>query len=154
MQNNLERLIKQTIPFSSPELKAQIGLLYLSYSMNSIKQVQFKQYNLTLQQYNILRILRGQFPKPANISMLRERMLDKMSDVSRLIERLCTQGFVSKQPNDIDKRNADVMITEKALVLLEEIDKMGFDKQTIFQTITTEELDTFNELIDKILGGL
>jgi len=154
MQNHLERLIKQTIPFSSRELKAQIGLLYLSYSLNSIRQAQFKQYNLTLQQYNILRILRGQFPRPANISLLRDRMLDKMSDVSRLIDRLCSQELVSKQPNDIDKRNADVMITEKALLLLEEIDELGLDKQSVFKTITSEELDTFNELIDKLLAGL
>ncbi len=154
MNNNLEKLIKQNIPFSSEQMKAQIGILYLAYCFTSSQQTHFKKYNITLQQYNILRILRGQYPKPANISLLRDRMLDKMSDASRLVNRLHKMGYVSKEPNEIDKRNADVLISEKALTLLNEIDRKEIEKNTIFHKLSNEEVRTFNELVDKLLGLL
>jgi DNA-binding MarR family transcriptional regulator len=154
MNNNLEKLIKQIVPFSSEQMKAQIGVLYLAYCFTSSQQTHFKKYNITLQQYNILRILRGQYPKPANISLLRDRMLDKMSDASRLVNRLHKMGYVTKAPNEIDKRNADVLISEKALTLLGEIDKKGLEKHTVFHNLNEEEVHTFNEIVDKMLGML
>ena len=154
MNNNLERLIKQNVPFTSPQLKATIGVLYLSYCLNNAKQAEFKKYEITLQQYNILRILRGQNPRPANISLLRDRMLDKMSDASRLVNRLYKMGLVSKQPNEMDKRNADVVITEKALLLLEEIEKNDAGKPTLFHHLSENELNELNELLDKLLEHL
>ncbi len=154
MNNNLERLIKQNVPFASPNLKAQIGVLYLAYSFTSKQQTNLKKYSITLQQYNILRILRGQYPKPSNISLLRDRMLDKMSDASRLVERLYKLDLVSKQPNEFDKRNADVIITEKALAFLQEIDKTEFANTTLFDHISDEEVNTFNTIVDKMLGLL
>jgi DNA-binding MarR family transcriptional regulator len=153
MHNNLEKLIKQNIPFHSPQIKAEVGLLYVSYLITSLKQEVFKKYDLTLQQFNILRILRGQYPQPANISLLRDRMLDKKSDASRLVDRLYNSGLVSKQVNDIDKRNADVLITEKALQLLALIDEDDHIMPTFFDALSEHELSAFNELIDKILGS-
>ena len=154
MNNHLERLIKQNAPFSSQRIKAQIGVLYLAYRYTSSRQSYFKQYNITLQQYNILRILRGRYPEPANISLLRERMLDKMSDTSRLVHRLYKQGYVLKNPKETDKRNADVVITEKALLLLEDLDKAEFEKSTPFDGASDEEVLQFNEIIDKMLSTL
>ncbi len=153
MLNNLEKLIKQNIPFHSPQIKAEVGLLYVSYLITSMKQEVFKKYDLTLQQFNILRILRGQYPQPANISLLRDRMIDKKSDASRLVDRLYKSGLVSKQVNDIDKRNADVLITEKALQLLSLIDEDDHNMPTYFDVLSEHELSAFNELIDKILEG-
>ncbi|GBL35426.1 hypothetical protein EMGBS15_10210 [Filimonas sp.] len=154
MNNNLEKLIKQSVPFSSEQMKAQLGVLYLAYCFTSSQQTHFKKYNITLQQYNILRILRGQYPKPANISLLRDRMLDKMSDASRLVNRLHKMGYVTKSPNEIDKRNADVLISEKALALLVEIDKKGLENHTLFHQLSDEEVFTFNQIVDKALGKL
>ncbi|HNB82001.1 MAG TPA: MarR family transcriptional regulator, partial [Chitinophagaceae bacterium] len=136
-----------------PQTKAEVGLLYLSYRVSSHKQESFKKYNLTLQQFNILRILRGQYPKPANISLLRDRMLDKMSDASRLVDRLHKSGLVTKQTNDMDKRNADVLISEKALALLVEIDQDEKEKPSYFDVLSTHELSAFNEIVDKVLGN-
>lgn len=154
MQNNLERLIKQKVPFSSPEMKAQIGMLYLSYCMNSQSQKIFKSFDITLQQYNILRILRGQYPNPANISMLKDRMLDKMSDASRLVDRLANLGLVSRRPNAQDKRNTDVLITQKGLDLMQEIDNLEFEKNTLFHQIPADKVEQFNEIVDQLLGLL
>ena len=115
MKNNLERLIKQTVPFKSDYIKAELGLIYVSSLLSNQSFQYYKQYNLSPQQYNILRILRGQFPRAINISSIKERMLDRMSDVSRIAERLCRMGLIIKQPNVIDKRNADITISEKGL---------------------------------------
>ena len=154
MNNNLERLIKQNIPFTSPQVKAQVGFLYLAYCYTSSQQAYFKEYGVTLQQYNILRILRGQYPKPANINMLKDRMLDKMSDVSRLVDRLQQIDYLTKDTNDDDKRNADVLITEKAMQLLSTIDEKGVETATIFNKISEEEVQHFNRIVDKLLDPL
>jgi DNA-binding MarR family transcriptional regulator len=95
--------------------------------------------------------LRGQYPKPANISLLRDRMLDKMSDVSRLVNRLYKLKLINKQPNEIDKRNTDVLITEKALTLLEEIDIDKLDATSAFHKLSDEDLNTLNEILDRLL---
>jgi DNA-binding MarR family transcriptional regulator len=151
MDNNLERLIQQNVPFRNDYVKAEVGLLYMSSLLHRRLQVQYKEFDLTHQQYNILRILRGQYPRYSNITLLRERMLDKMSDASRLVDRLCKAGLVSKHPDEFDKRNTVVLITEKALDLLEQIDQHEFEKATIFHELSNEELNKLNELMDKLL---
>lgn len=154
MNNNLKRLIKQSQPFTSAEIQAQVGFMYLSYLLNSNLQVFFKSFGITPQQYNILRILRGQRPKASNINLIKDRMLDKMSDVSRIIDRLLKQDLVTKDFNMIDKRNVDVMITEKALLLLREIDIKMLSHKTPITKLTRDEQDLLNELIDKLLEGI
>jgi DNA-binding MarR family transcriptional regulator len=154
MKNNLERLIKQNVPFISPLAKAEVGFLYLSYLNTCQSNQYFKKYGITSQQYNVLRILRGQFPRPANINLIRERMLDKMSDASRIVDRLLKNGLVTKQPNSIDKRNADVMITEKAMDMLEEISKTFDQRETILNGLDKKDIEHFNELIDRILDNI
>ena len=104
------------------------------------------------QQYNILRILRGQYPKVININAIKERMLDKMSDVSRIADRLAKQQLILKQPNMIDKRNADITISEKGLDLLKKIDTDINELQSLMHHLSLEEIMQFNKLIDKVLG--
>lgn len=154
MTNNLEKLIKQSVPFGSETLKAEVGMLYVSYHSNYAKQQFFKRYKLTIQQYNILRILKGQQGNPANINLLKDRMLDKMSDASRLVDRLSKMGYVSKKSNPKDKRNADVFITPSAIVLLHEINEAIEKEYSIFSCLSEEEIMQFNVLIDKILEPL
>ncbi len=151
MKNNLERLIKQTVPFKSDYIKAELGLIYLSSLLSNQNFQYYKQFNLSPQQYNILRILRGQFPRAINISSIKERMLDRMSDVSRIAERLCRMGLIIKQPNVIDKRNADITISEKGLDLLKIIDENAVHERSLISHYTAEEVQDLNALIDKLL---
>ncbi len=151
MNHNLERLIKQKVPFKSDVLKAEIGFMYVSYILNSKQQYFFKSYKITPQQYNVLRILRGQFPNPANINLIKERMIDRMSDASRIVDRLVKLNYVTKQPNHLDKRNADVVITEKALAKLKLIDDKIDENNSSFSNLTPDEIDQLNGLIDRIL---
>ncbi len=154
MKNNLERLIKQTVPFKSEYIKAELGLIYLSSMLNNQSFQYFKQFNISPQQYNLLRILRGQFPKATNITSIKERMLDKMSDVSRIAERLSKMNLIVKQPNIIDKRNADITISEKGLGLLKEIDEDSDNHKTLIDHLSPEEVMQLNRLIDKLLNFL
>ncbi len=151
MKHNLERLIKQKVPFNSELLKAELGFMYVSSMLNGNQQHFFKAYGITPQQYNVLRILRGQFPNPANINLIKDRMIDRMSDASRIVDRLVKLDYVTKQPNSIDKRNADVMITEKALIKLKLIDDKMRENKGLLSNLSIDELNQLNLLIDRIL---
>lgn len=152
MHYHLERLIKQTAPFKSAYNKAEIGIYLLANLMNNQKQQLFKEYGITFQQYNLLRILRGQFPKATNINLLKERMLDRMSDTSRIVDRLVKMNLVTKEPNMIDKRNTDVLITEVGLDLLNQIEQRKEFHQTLLCEFEQDEIEILNELIDKALS--
>lgn len=153
MKTNLERLISQSVPFTSPYVMAQVGLLYLSYMQIGLQQDFFKKYGLTSQQYNALRILRGQYPSVCNINLIRNRMLDKKSDASRIVDRLVKSGFVNKHENSLDRRNVDVIITEKALDLLMEIDKHIDSLPLHIRLLSEKQVQEFNELIEVMLAS-
>ncbi len=154
MNNNLERLIKQSVPFKSDYVKAEVGMMYLSSALHHQSFQYFKKFHLSPQQYNILRILRGQYPRSYNLNAIKERMLDKMSDVSRIIERLNKQGLIIKEPNVLDKRNADISISNSGLDLLNEIDLDSINAMSLLHSLSTEEIKILNVLIDKQLETL
>lgn len=151
MNNNLQRLIKQSAPFKSEWVKAEIGLIYVSYMLSNAMSSLFKGYGITSQQYNVMRILRGQHPNPSNINLIKDRMLDRMSDASRIVDRLVKLQLVTKQPSAIDKRNADVLITEEGLKLLRRIDERMEHTESMLQDLSQQEVDTLNKMIDRIL---
>ena len=107
----LEDEIKQK-KFNSEFQKLAVNIIYthswLTYSQSKI----FEQHGITLTQYNILRILRGQHPNPASVNLLKERMLDKRSDASRMVERLRVKGLVKRKICPNDRRKAEVLITD------------------------------------------
>ena len=111
-----------------------------------------KPYDITIQQYNILRILRGQHSKPATIKLIKERMLDRMSDASRIVEKLRVKGMVERNICATDRRNVDVLITEKGLNLLAEIDKYEDEMEKRLSALNNDEVKQLNELLDKMRG--
>jgi len=86
----------QSTKFEDNYQKAVINISYTSGWLSNILRPEFEKFNLTQQQFNILRILRGQYPKPATVNLLKERMIDKMSDASRIVDRLVQKGLVSQ----------------------------------------------------------
>lgn len=150
--NNLQKLIKQKVPFSNEYQKAEVGVLFINNQMCSAFQDIIKEYGITHQQYNVLRILRGQYPKSIKINMIRERMLDKMSDASRIVDRLVNLGYVVKMPDEVDKRTTNVFINEKALELLSKLDLIINNRNTILNNLSESEIVKFNELVNKILS--
>jgi DNA-binding MarR family transcriptional regulator len=108
--------------------------------------------DITHQQFNILRILRGSYPQPLSTLQIRERMLDKMSDTSRIVDRLVAKELVQKTICPSDKRLVDVLITEKGQDLLKRIDAEGDHIEEIMGRLSEEEAQVLSDLLDKLRG--
>lgn len=151
--SNIEKLISQS-NFRSEYHKGMVGLIFVGNWIVSKHQQFFKRFDITMQQFNILRILRGQYPGTANINLLKDRMLDKMSDVSRLVERLRKAELVDRKSCPSDRRAVDVIITQKGLELLEAIDAEIDELQDdMTATLSEKEIQQLNKLLDKFLGS-
>jgi len=145
----IEEAINQK-KFKNEWQKATVNLIYTHNWVNGKFKKFLKSYGITHQQFNVLRILRGQFPEPISTSIIRKRMLDKMSDASRIVDRLCKKGLVERQTCPTDKRLVDVIINEEGLKLLSEID-MHQDKIDIAKNgLTEEEAALLSDLLDKM----
>src|SRR5476651_1617441 len=112
----------QSSKFEDNYHKLVININYTYGWLTYLMRFQFEKYNLTQQQFNILRILRGQYPKPATVNLLKERMIDKMSDASRIVDRLMQKELVSRCTNTKDRRAVDVRISKKGLEILSKMD--------------------------------
>jgi DNA-binding MarR family transcriptional regulator len=110
----------------------------------------FKPFGITLPQFNVLRILRGQHPKPATVNLLMERMLDKTSNVSRIMDKLEVKGLATRKQCPNDRRSVDILISEAGLELLKKMD-VAMEKQEIgTHHLTEKEAQELNRLLDKI----
>ncbi len=144
---SLEKDINQ-IKFRNDYQKATLNIIYTCNWLQEQVKIFLEPKGITSQQYNILRILRGQ--SPLSTLQIRERMLDKMSDTSRLVERLIKKGFVIKQSCQTDKRLVDVTITEKGLALLASLDADTAGLDNLLSNLSQEESLLLNSLLDKI----
>lgn len=145
---SLENDIQQK--FRNESQKAILNILYTSYFIQDRMNMLFKQYDITRQQYNVLRILRGQHPGHASVNLIRDRMLDKMSDASRIVERLRLKQLVSRKGAEKDKRAVEVTITETGLQLLREMEKPVEEFEALLKNLTDDETRQLNTLLDKI----
>jgi DNA-binding MarR family transcriptional regulator len=136
--------------FSNERHRTGVNLIYTSnWHRDKVESV-FKEKDITHQQFNILRIVRGAHPKPVTVKYIRERMLDKMSDVSRIVEKLREKGYLERKECPEDRRNVDITITEKGLEYLKELDIIIRATEKIFDIFSPLELKMFNELLDKL----
>lgn len=130
------------------------GLINLNYTAKQLSYEFFqslKRYGLAEQQYNVLRILRGfRSEAPLSIGFIKERMLDKDSDVSRIVDRLFEKGFVNRTENPNDRRQKSVEITETGLGLLDQMFSCEQKVDTLLNNLTKDEINELNRLLDKI----
>lgn len=146
----IEEEIKQE-RFISEYQKATLNVMFTSAWINQRSTTILKPFGLTWQQFNILRILRGRYPEPATVKLLMERMIDKMSNASRLVDKLLAKGLVARVTSSTDRRRVDVSITESGLALLKEASNemeegLGFNTNPL-NPVEAEEL---NRLLDKM----
>jgi DNA-binding MarR family transcriptional regulator len=135
--------------FRSEYQKVTVNLIYTyNWTTEQLKKI-FDKEDITMQQFNILRILRGS-NKPLSTLKIRERMLDKMSDTSRIVDRLVAKELVQKTICKSDKRLVDVTITGKGMDLLQKLDAYNQEMDAIVQSLTEEEAVQLNFLLDKI----
>ncbi|MBB6612154.1 MarR family transcriptional regulator [Pontibacter sp. Tf4] len=146
----IEEEIKQTA-FRNEYHKAYINLLYTSNFLQQEHGSMLKPFGITSPQFNVLRILRGQYPKPATVSLLIERMLDKTSNASRIVDKLEAKELVTRKQCPNDRRTVDVLITEKGLDLLKQLDALDNDnKSGGIYNLTEDETRELNRMLDKI----
>lgn len=152
MSVRLEDEIKQKA-FKNPYQKVIVNILYTGGWMNLIQSSYLKPYGLSLPQYNVLRILRGQYPNPCSINLIIDRMLDKASNASRIVDKLVYKKLADRKTCEKDRRAVDVVITKKGLDLLAEMDKKSDQWEEQFHGITEKQAEKLNELLDKFRGN-
>ena len=138
--------------FESEYQKVVVNVVYTYNWVTSILKKRLDQHQITLQQFNILRILRGQYPKPATVNLLKDRMLDKMSDASRIVDRLVQKGLVTREVNQKDRRAVDIIISEKGLEILTKLDPVITPEDVLKANIPEEDVVRLNHLLDKMRG--
>ena len=143
----------QQAKFRNSRQKAGINLIYTLAWMKEKTKVIFDSEDITSQQFNILRILRGSFPEPLSTLQIRERMLEKMSDTSRIVDRLITKGLVKKLICKDDRRLVDVIITEKGKKMLERLDARQDEIDGVLGNLSEKDANVLSDLLDKIRDG-
>jgi MarR family transcriptional regulator, 2-MHQ and catechol-resistance regulon repressor len=139
--------------FRSAKHKAMLNILFTNgWFTEKMKNILAPE-DITPQQYNILRILRGSFPQPLSTLQIRERMLDRMSDTSRIVDRLVAKQLVKKVVCNKDRRLVDVTIIEKGQNLLKRLDGQVNNMDSILSNITEKEAQTISNLLDKLRDG-
>jgi DNA-binding MarR family transcriptional regulator len=145
---SLEKDIQQP-KFRNEFQKTVINLIYTYNWITERSKLFFDKADITPQQFNILRILRGA-GKPMSTLQIRQRMLDKMSDTSRIVDRLLKKSLVKKVVCKADRRLVDVTISEKGLALLEKLDGYNDEMDSMLAGLSEEEAKTLNFLLDKL----
>ena len=145
---NIEEEIRQKSPFRNSYHRSIVNLMYMSSWITTSIREFLKPYNLTPQQYNVLRILRGA-QKPISTLEIKDRLLDRNSDASRLIDRMTKRGLTEKCTSESDRRRLDVTITKKGLVTLDHIEDNVDKMDRIMHALTDEEAEQLSNLLDK-----
>lgn len=145
----IEKAINQTKPFRNLYQKAIVNLLYTSNWVEERLREVIRPFDITIQQYNVLRILRGA-GQPLTTSVIRDRLIDKMSDTSRMVDRLCKKGLVDRQQCPNDRRLVDISLTHLGSDLLSKVDKKSKEFDLCLCHITESEAEMLNSILDKI----
>ncbi|TVR82835.1 MAG: MarR family transcriptional regulator [Saprospirales bacterium] len=151
MVKQIEQEIQQAKKFVNEYVKLDVNLMFTASYLGTIKTTVLKPYGISWQQFNILRILRGRHPEPASIKLLTERMIDKTSNTSRLVDKLTKKRMVSRTVNQHDRRIMDVTITEQGLELIACCsEKLEAEITERLSALSREEAEQMNHLLDKI----
>lgn len=145
----IEELLKSTVPMDNSK-KIILNIMYtqnvLAENFNEI----LKPFEISSEQYNVLRILRGQKGNPANMCVIQERMLAKTSNTTRLVDKLLLKNFVTRQVCPENRRKIEVLITSKGLDVLEALDgQVLAHEQSFAKKLSNDEIETLNLLLEK-----
>ena len=147
----LEEDIKQEKFFNEYQ-KASINILYTGGWLYNINSSHLKKFGISHEQFNVLRILRGSFPRPMMLAQITERMIDKSSNCTRLVEKLKQKGLVNRITCESNRRQVDISITAKGLALLKKIDADTSAWVSTFNNVTQKDAKELNRLLDKLRG--
>lgn len=138
--------------FSSTGQKAFLNVVFTANFLQGFVRDKLKPYGLTLQQYNVLRILRGRYPSCAYPTDIKEVMLDKNPDLTRLCDRMVLNGWITREIDEKNRRKMKVSITDKGLELLSSLDNIMEEVQSNMDYLTDSENNQLSDLLDKMRG--
>ncbi len=136
--------------FRNEAQKARLNIRFTDSYLHGKMQSMMKSFGLTGQQYNILRILRGQKTNAATVGLIKERMLDRNSDVSRILDRLGAKKLIERREGSIDRRQKELRITADGLDLVAKMDQPEEDLDNLLHNLSSKEIEQLNHLLDKI----
>ncbi len=146
----LEAAIKRT--FKNQQEKAYSNLVFTNNWLDHQYKNFFLQYGLTQQQYNVMKVLKNFYPTPCRSNVLNGKLIEKMPDISRIIERLRIKGYVDRKWKEGDRRSVDIVLTNKGVGMLFKIDSEIHRLDNMFSRLTDSELNSLNTLLDKLRG--
>nr|WP_025667892.1 MULTISPECIES: MarR family transcriptional regulator [unclassified Aquimarina] len=147
---NIEKIIKTEIELPLPK-KVVINLLYTENWIMDKINIELKAFDISLQQFNVLRILKGQKEKPANLSTIQERMVTKMSNTTRLVDKLINKGYVQRVICESNRRKVEITITEQGKKFLDKVSPiMDEFENRVTSNFSTGDLIQLNELLNKL----
>ncbi|GAA4173182.1 MarR family winged helix-turn-helix transcriptional regulator [Sphingobacterium ginsenosidimutans] len=138
--------------FSNEWHRCTVNILYTYNWLNNELEQRAAKEGITLKQFNVLRILRGQYPKPATNNLIKSRMLSTTPDISRMMDRMVTKGLVSRCQSGGDKRAVDLVITDKGLKILENLEEPMLMTDILSDRISEKEAIQLSALLDKLRG--
>ncbi len=147
----LEQDLKQE-KFSNEFHKMAVNIMFTSSWLHNSNTARLKAHDITPEQYNVLRILRGSHPKKMMLSEITSRMIDKSSNCTRLVEKLRLKELVNREICEGNRRQVDISITNKALGVLKKIDKESDSWITALKNVTAAEAKELNRVLDKLRG--
>lgn len=145
----IEKAIQQK-KFSSAIERSMVNILYTGSWLATLQLGALKPFGISIQQYNVLRILKGQYPEPTTVNELIDRMIDKNSNASRIVEKLRAKGFLVRTTCPEDRRRVDVIITEAGIDLLNQCNEAIYQLQDDYNKLSPEEHLELNRLLNKL----
>ncbi len=146
---SIEKDIKQK-KFNNPYNKLTVNVMFTTgWLLNKYAKI-LRPFNLTEQQYNVLKILRESYPKPVTVNFILEGMIDKMSNASRLVDKLVSKDLVKKVKSNYDLRSVDILLTEKGITLLDELTIVMNDYDNSVCGLNDSEISSLNTLLEKL----
>ena len=148
---SLEQDIQQE-KFNNEFEKAAINVLFTSSWLYNINAGRLKPFDITPEQFNVLRILRGSHPKTMMLADVTCRMIDKSSNATRLVEKLRQKGFLKREICESNRRQVDISITDKGLNVLKKIDDKEAEWLSTLKNISKSDAQELNRILDKLRG--
>ena len=145
----LEEEIKQQ-RFKTPYHRMAVNIMFTGNWIQKDLACQLRPFDLSLQQHNVLSILKGQYPNPCTLGLIQERMLDRDSNATRLVDKLLQKGLVSRCQCSENRRKVDIVITQAGLDLLAKTVRAIDGFETRYQNLTPEEATLLGNLLDKL----
>ena len=147
---NVEKIIKTSQPLPQPQ-RTVIHLVLVNNRISEAMSQALKPFGVSTQQFNVMRILRGQKGKPANLNTLSERMITRMSNTTRLVDKLLDKGYVSRMVCPSNRRKVEILLTESGTEALAEMDRVvKATEGKLMESFSDQELIELNALLNRI----